>query len=260
MDIATILGLAAGLALVFASMISGGDGLLYMHLPSILITFGGTIASMMIHFPARQVKNAFAIARQCFITSLPEPTDVIVQFRTFATATRREGLLSLEQFAIKESDSFIRLGLELVASNCSPALLKDSLQREMSAIEQRHLKGRRLFEAMAAAAPAWGMTGTLIGLVQMLRYLDDPRMVGPGLALALLTTLYGALLANLFCIPMAGKLEARHAEEIMIRQVMVEGFLSLLEEHSPGIIEERLRAWIPPQERTQELTERSRAA
>ena len=154
MDIATILGLAAGMALVFAVMISGGDGLLFMHLPSLLITLGGTIASMLIHFPARQVKNAFSIARNCFVTSLPEPSDVIVQFRTFAAVARREGLLSLEQFAAKESDSFMRLGLEMVASSCDPAQLNDSLQRELSAIEQRHLKGRRLFEAMASAAPA----------------------------------------------------------------------------------------------------------
>ncbi len=260
MDFATILGLATGLAMVIAAMISGGDALPFMHIPSLLITFGGTLSAVLIHFPASRVLSAFAIARNCFVTTLPVPSALVTRFRTFALTARRSGILALEDLAKKDSDSFVRLGLELVASGCEPSNLRDTLQREVNAIEQRHVSGRRLFEVMASAAPAWGMTGTLIGLVQMLRSLDDPRQVGAGLAMALLTTLYGALFANLFCVPIAGKLETRHLEEVMIRQAMMEGFMALLEDHSPGIVEERLRAWVPPQQRTDTAIETARAA
>ena len=260
MDLATILGLTAGFAMVIAAMISGGDALPYMHLPSMLITFGGTMSAVLIHFPVKRVQNSLAVARNCFVTTLPSPADVISRFRTFAITARREGLLALEKVAADDADAFVRTGLELTASGCDAPTLRAALQRELEAIEQRHLTGRRLFEVMGSAAPAWGMTGTLIGLIQMLRHLDDPRQIGAGLAMALLTTLYGALFANLVCIPLAGKLEARHAEEVMIRQVMTEGFMALHEEHAPGLIEERLRAWVPPHERVQPADSESRAA
>lgn len=260
MDIATILGLATGLLMVTAAMILGGDALPFMHVPSLLITLGGTLSAVLIHFPARQVWNGFAVARNCFISQLPDPAAVVARFRTFALAARRQGLLALETSAAEETDPFMKLGLELTASGCESSALKAALNREASAIEQRHLSGRRLFEVMASAAPAWGIIGTLIGLVQMLRSLDDPRQVGSGLAVALLTTLYGALFANLFCVPLAGKLETRHREEAMIRELMSEGFLALHEEHSPGLIEDRLRAWVPPHQRNVSIVDQSRAA
>lgn len=260
MDIATILGLAMGLAMVIAAMISDGDASSFLHVPSLLITVGGTLSAVLIHFPARRVLNAVAIARNCFTTTLPGPVEVMAKFRELATSARRKGLLTLETEVSAETDSFMRLGLEMASSGCDPATLKASLSRELSAIEQRHTSGRRLFEVMGAAAPAWGMIGTLIGLVQMLRGLDDPRQIGGGLALALLTTLYGALFANLLCNPLAGKLESRHAEEVMIRQAMTEGFLALLEEHAPGRVEERLKAWVPPQQRSEFTPEKNRAA
>ena len=260
MDIATILGLATGLIMVASAMLFSGDAMPYMHLPSLMITFGGTLSAVLIHFPASRVKNGISVARNCFVTKLPDPADVIARFRSFALTARREGLLALEPFATDEPDPFLRTGLELTSSGCEPAVLNAALQREVSAIEQRHASGRRLFEVMASAAPAWGMIGTLIGLVQMLRHLDDPRQIGSGLAMALLTTLYGSLFANLFCIPMAGKLESRHAEEVTIREIMSEGFLALLEEHSPGVVEERLRPWIPPQQRFEPGKDQARAA
>ncbi len=260
MDIATILGLLTGLIMVGSAMWFGGDALPFIHGPSMLITFGGTLAAVLIHFPASRVRNAFAVARNCFVSSLPEPTEVLEQFRHFALVVRRGGLLALEPIAEQQSDPFLRTGLELTASGCDPETLTAALQREKHAIVQRHASGRQLFEVMASAAPAWGMIGTLIGLTQMLSHLDDPREIGAGLAVALLTTLYGAIFAHLFCIPLAGKLESRHTEEATIRDIMLEGFLALQEEHSPGLIEERLRAWIPPQQRSEVPTERAKAA
>jgi chemotaxis protein MotA len=260
MDIATILGLITGLTMVVAAMMFGGDTSPMVHLPSLLITFGGTLAAVLIHFPAGAVRKSFNVARNCFVNLPPSPAEVVGRFRMFALTARREGLLSLETISASETDSFVRVGLELTASGCQPQILQSALEREIKAIQQRHDSGRRLFEVLGSAAPAWGMIGTLIGLVQMMRNLQDPRQIGAGLAVALLTTLYGALFANLFCIPLAGKLESRHAEEMMIRELMTEGFLALLEEHTPAVIEERLRAWVPPQERSDSPVEAARAA
>ncbi len=260
MDIATILGLLTGLIMVGSAMWFGGDALPFLHAPSMLITFGGTLAAVLMHFPASRVLNAFAVARNCFVSSLPEPAEVLEQFRQFAMIVRRGGLLALEPVAEQQADPFLKTGLELIASGCDPDALTAAMQREKHTIAQRHASGRQLFEVMAAAAPAWGMIGTLIGLTQMLSHLTDPGQIGSGLAVALLTTLYGALFAHLFCIPLAGKLESRHTEEATIRDIMLEGLLALQEEHSPGLIEERLRAWIPPQQRHESPSERAKAA
>ncbi len=249
MDIATILGLTVGLILVGTAVLLGGDALPFMHLPSLLIIFGGTLSAVLIHFPVRRVLTSFAVARNCFVTTLPEPADVLGWFRGYAVTVRRSGVLGLEAAATPETDSFLKLGLELTASGCNAETLRSALQRELHTIKQRHQSGQRLFEVMAAAAPAWGVVGSLIGLVRMLSHLDDPRQIGTGLAVALLTTLYGALFANLFCIPLAGKLESRHAEELVVRELMMEGLVALLNEPSPGVIDDLMKTWLPPKER-----------
>ena len=260
MDAATVFGFVTGMSMIIMAMIYGGDALPLMQLPSLLITLGGTFAAVLIHFPLKKVFASFGIARNCFVTTLPEPSEVIARFRNLAAQVRREGSLSLESQAGSDTDSFMRVGLEMIVNGESKEMLKAALERELAAIEQRHAAGRRLFEMMGSAAPAWGMIGTLIGLMQMMRSLDDPRQIGSGLAMALSTTLYGAVFANLFCIPLAGKLEARHAEEFVVRQVMTEGFLALLEENTPNVLEERLRAWVPPNERTNSAETHTRAA
>lgn len=260
MDAATIVGFVTGMAMIIMALIFGGDALPLMQVPSLLITLGGTFAAVMIHFPLKKVVASIGIAKNCFVTTLPEPSEVIFGFRDLAALVRREGSLALESRSTSDPDSFMRVGLEMIVNGDNKELLKAALDRELAATEQRHAAGRRLFEMMGSAAPAWGMIGTLIGLMQMLRSLDDPRQIGSGLAMALSTTLYGALFANLFCIPLAGKLEARHAEELVVRQVMTEGFLALLEENTPNVLEERLRAWVSPNERTISSETHRRAA
>lgn len=246
MDISTCAGLLTGLLLVASAVFLNGDGVPFVHVPSLLLTMGGTASAMLIHFPMTQIRNSVSVVRNCFISRLPDPAAVISRFRELALHARRSGLISLETEADQESDRFFRIGLELVSNSQDPRDLRSALSRELVAIEQRHLTGRRFFEVMGAAAPVWGMLGTLAGLMQLLRSLDDPRQIGAGLALALMTTLYGSLFSSLFCIPLAGKLESRHAEELKIRELMIEGFTALLEEHTPGVIEGRLKAWLPP--------------
>ena len=172
-------------------------------------------------------------------------------FADFAKIARRDGLLALEQKIETLDDTFMKHGLELVVSGNSRQELDSLLQTEISYIEQRHENGKKILDATAAAAPAFGMIGTLIGLVQMLRTLEDPSQIGVGMATALLTTLYGAVIANLFCIPLAGKLETRSQEEVFIRELMMSGLGALIDGHAPPIVTERLSAFLANSNRPQ---------
>lgn len=250
MDIATIVGLIMGIALVIGSIAIGGGGLgPFINVPSMMITIGGSIAAILINFPLANVISVFSVTRKCFTVALPSTTDVIERFRELATIARRDGLLALESQLESIKDPFLTRGLEMVIGGTSADDIEAVLSTEVAYVEQRHLMGKKLLDATAAAAPAFGMIGTLIGLVQMLRTLDDPSQIGVGMATALLTTLYGALIANLFCLPMAGKLEARSQEEVLLRELMISGLKALVEGHPPRAIEERLHAFLSPSRR-----------
>jgi len=253
MDIATIVGLILGIGLVVGSIVIGGGGLgPFFNVPSLMITVGGSIAALLINFPFKRVVGMFSVVKKCFTSKLPSPKAAITQFKEFATVARRDGMLALEEQMESVNDEFLLRGLEMVVGGTPKEDLRNILETEISCIEQRHETGKKVVEAMAAAAPAFGMIGTLIGLVQMLRTLDDPSQIGVGMATALLTTLYGALIANLFCIPLAGKLEARSREEVMIRELMVSGLVSLVEGHPPRNVEERLVAFLSSSNRPAE--------
>jgi len=245
MDIATIIGLFLGMILVVGSILIGGGGIgPFFNVPSIMIVIGGSIAALLINFPLKKVLGVFGVIKNCFLTKLPTPKEVIEQFKELAAITRRDGLLALEDKLEEIKDPFMTRGLEMVMSGTSKEDIQDVLETEVSYIEERHKTGKKIVDAMAAAAPAFGMVGTLIGLVQMLRTLDDPSQIGGGMATALLTTLYGAIIANLFCIPLAGKLEARSKEEVMVRELMLSGLIALVEGQAPRSVEERLLAFL----------------
>jgi chemotaxis protein MotA len=250
MDIATVIGLILGTILVLGSIMISGDGLApFIDIPSVMITVGGSFAALLINFPLRKVLGVTKVLKNCFFARLPNPESMIGRFRDFATIVRKDGLLALEPQLETISDPFLRRGLELVVAGNSRDDISSMLQTELACIELRHQSGKKILESMAAAAPAFGMIGTLVGLVQMLRTLDDPSKIGGGMATALLTTLYGALIANLFCIPLAGKLEARSQEEINIRELMIAGLASLVDGTTPRGVEERLMAFVAPETR-----------
>ncbi len=250
MDLATVIGLIMGSGLVLGSIMLGGGGLgPFINVPSIMITIGGSIAAILINFPMSSVASLFAVVKKCFTVALPSTNEVIEQFRNLSTIARRDGLLALESETEGISDTFLVRGLEMVIGGSSAEDVEDVLSTEVSYIEQRHKNGKKLLDGLAAAAPAFGMIGTLIGLVQMLQSLDDPSQIGVGMATALLTTLYGAVIANLFCIPLAGKLEARSTEEVMLRELMIAGLTALVEGHPPRVVEERLHAYLAPSNR-----------
>lgn len=245
MDIATIIGLLFGTALILGSILIGGGGLgPFIDIPSVMITIGGAFSALLINFPLASLLQLFGVVKKCFLTKLPTHEEVITQFRQFATVARRDGLPALENELEKIDDDFMKRGLELVIGGANREEVSTVLEIEMDCIEQRHATGKKILDALAAGAPAFGMIGTLIGLVQMLRTLDDPSQIGLGMAVALLTTLYGAVIANLFCIPMAGKLESRSQEEMTIKELMKTGLCLLVEGQAPSILQERLAAFL----------------
>ena len=248
MDIATIIGLLLGTGLVLSSIMMGGGGGIgpFINIPSMMITIGGSFAALLINFPLKNVLGVVSVVKNCFLHKLPTPPEVIEQFKEFAGIVRKDGILALENNMEDVTDPFLKRGLEMVVGGNSREDIQQVLEIEVACIEQRHQQGKKILESLAAAAPAFGMIGTLIGLVQMLRTLDDPSQIGGGMATALLTTLYGALTANLFCIPLAGKLESRSTEELTVRELMTAGLVSLVDGQTPRALEERLLAFVPP--------------
>ena len=252
MDIATVIGLLLGIGLVLGSILMGGSLMPFINVPSLMITVGGSIAALLINFPLGTCLGVLGVIKNCFLTQLPSVQETIDQFRDLATFARRDGLLALEEKVAEINDPFLKRGLEMVISGTPKEDLQNVFEIEIGCIEQRHSTGKKIVEATAAAAPAFGMIGTLIGLVQMLRSLDDPSQIGVGMATALLTTLYGALVANLFCIPLAGKLDHRGQEETTVRELMANGLIALAEGHAPRNVEERLQAFVSPGNRPKE--------
>lgn len=253
MDIATIVGLFLGFGLIFTSIaIGGGSGLsAFIDVPSLMITVGGSFAALLINYPLNVCLKTVSVLKKCFLTKLPESQQVIAQFKELAVVVRKDGMLALEKELENINDEFMQRGLEIVISGAEESQIRQVLETELNAIEQRHLIGKKIIESTGAAAPAFGMIGTLVGLVQMLQSLDDPSQIGGGMATALLTTLYGAIIANVACIPLAGKLETRSKDEIACRELMISGITSLAQGLAPRAVEDVLVAYLSPKSRRQ---------
>lgn len=244
MDIGTLLGLISGTILVMVAILLGGDLWGFVNAPSALIVIGGTVAVTFIMFPMGVVLGSFKVALKAFFSRSPNPKLVIDEIVALANKARKESLVSLEKTPI--NDPFLKKGVLLVADGTEERLVVTILETEINFTRQRHQQGQGVFKGMGTMAPAFGMIGTLIGLVNMLQVLDDPTAIGPGMALALLTTLYGALMANLAFIPIAKKLEERSQEELSKMELTMEGVISILRGENPRLIQEKLEAFLPP--------------
>ena len=251
MDIATVIGLVAGVTLVFAAIVMGGSPILYVNVPSVLIVLGGTFAALLINFPLSDGLNVFGTVRNAFFHKASTPEALIEKLVEFATVARREGILALESHASDAGDEFLERSVQLAIDGTAPELIKDILTTELAFLEDRHSLGQSVLNVAGALAPAFGMIGTLIGLVAMLAALDDPAAIGPNMAVALLTTLYGAVLANLICIPCSGKLKVRTASELLSKEIIIEGILSIQSGDNPRVVEQKLKAFIAPALRDQ---------
>ncbi len=251
MDIATVVGLVAGILLVMVTILMGGSPGIFVNIPSAIIVFGGTFSAVLINYPLGDVLSVIGTVKNAFFHKGTDPQGVIQKLVDFATVARREGILALESHAGESGDEFLEKSVQLAIDGTAPELIKDILTTELAFTEDRHGTGQSILTAAGAFAPAWGMIGTLIGLVQMLATMEDPSTIGAGMAVALLTTLYGALLANIALLPSAGKLKVRTANELLSKEIVIEGILSIQSGDNPRIVEQKLKAFVSPAMRDQ---------
>jgi len=249
MDIATVLGLSVGSIILMAAIFLGGSAGIFFNIPSILIVVGGTLSTAFIRYSMADVINTMKVALNAFTTKLSVPHQVIQEIVNLANIARKNGLIVLEQQPI--SDPFLKKAIMYCVDGHEADFIQEVLEKEVELTVERHEVGQGVFKGMGDAAPAFGMIGTLVGLVQMLANMSDPESIGPSMAVALITTLYGAIMANLLFLPMADKLALRSSEEQRNRRLIVEGVLGILKGLNPRVMEEFLETFLPPKERGQ---------
>ena len=246
MDLATVLGLVSGIVLVLTSILIGGGAFAFINIPSALLVFGGVLASTFIMFPMRTVIGSIQVAIKAFREDTWNLDEIIDQMVSLSRLARTNGILALEDAEKEIRNPFLKKGIQLAVDGNEEELIRFIMATDVSFTRERHAIGQKVFKQMGFMGPAFGMIGTLIGLVQMLRTLDDPSSIGPAMAVALLTTLYGALIANLVCLPIANKLEFRSKEEALAKRVITEGIISIMQGANPKVLKDKLEAFVPP--------------
>ena len=245
MDLATIIGLISGAVLIVSAIVLGGSGGIFFNVPGILIVVGGTFATAFIKFTLTDVFNSIKVAMKAFLFKTEPPEEIIKTMIGYAKMAKKEGLISLDQENPK--DPFMAKALRYLSDGYDEHLIEEMLNKDIRLTVARHVTGQGVFKGMGDSAPAFGMIGTLIGLVQMLQTMDDPSTIGPAMAVALLTTFYGALIANVVFLPISGKLRNRSSEEVMAKELMAEGIMSIAKGDNPRLLEQKLNAFLAPQ-------------
>lgn len=246
MDIATFIGVIASFGLLVITIMMGSGLGSFVNVPSVMVVLGGTLCATMINYPLKDVINSIKVAKNAFFAKTMTFGEVITNFVNYANKARKEGILALESSLPGIEDDFLKKGLQLTIDGLEPQSITEILETEITFIEDRHKLGADMFQAMGTFAPAFGMIGTLIGLVTMLQSMDDPGSIGPSMAVALITTFYGAVLANVLFLPIAGKLRARSKEESLVKEMILQGIISLSRGDNPRIIEQKLHSFLPP--------------
>ncbi len=254
MDLATIIGFILGVGLVGYAIISGaGDSASsFVHPPSMMIVGGGAAASVLMSFPLKVVLGSGKVAAKAVFHKDESVQDLIKDLVRYAEIARRDGILSLESATKDARDPFIASGIQMAVDGTDPELIEQILNSELDAIAERHSLGKAVFDAIGKYAPAYGMIGTLVGLVIMLKNMDDPSMIGPGMAVALLTTMYGSIFANMIALPIADKLGKRSEEELLRKTIVLKGVMSIQSGDNPRIVEQKLKTFLPPRQRFEE--------
>lgn len=253
MDLGTVVGLVLILGLLFGAMAMGVGIGPYIDIPSVLIVFGGSIAALLISFKMEQMKNfvkIFMIAIKPPQEDIPELIKKLVEYSTQA---RRDGILSLEQAANNETNEFLRKGLSMAVDGNEPDTIREMLEIEMEQTSERHKGNAAIFDQWAGLAGSMGMIGTLIGLVAMLLNMSDPSAIGPAMAVALLTTMYGAMIGNIFGTPIANILSIRNSDELLVKTIILEGIMSIQAGDNPRTLESKLLSFLPPSERVSQF-------
>ena len=247
MDLGSLVGLICAFGIVVAAIVVGGSPMTFVSVPAILVVVGGTTGAVMMKFTLARFFGAFKVAMKAFISKLDKPEDLIEQTVEMANEARKGGLLALEG---KETENtFLAKGIQLMVDGHEPEVVRQTLMTDMHSALERHDIGKKIFKPIGDTAPAMSMVGTLIGLVQMLANMSDPKSIGPAMAIALLTTLYGAMIANIFALPIAGKLALRSGGERMIKSMIVDSLSGIQEGRNPRVIEEILKTYLPSSKR-----------
>lgn len=247
MDLATLLGLLGAMGILLMAIFTGGEIGMFIDVPSLLIVVGGTIGAVMMKFSLGQFLGAFKVAMRAFMFRLDKPEELIAQTVAMAQEARKGGLLALE--GKETGNDFLAKGIQMMVDGHEPEVVRQTLLNDLNAAVERHDLGRSIFKAIGDTAPAMGMIGTLIGLVQMLANMSDPAAIGPAMAVALLTTLYGAVIANVIALPIADKLGLRANEERMVKAMIIDSLQGIQEGRNPRVIEEILKTYLPNSKR-----------
>jgi chemotaxis protein MotA len=247
MDLATVIGLVSGSFLILVSIFMGGSAGIFFNVPGLLIVGGGTIAATFIKFKMADVIGSISVAMKAFLQKMENPEDIITEMVNFTRIAKKEGLIALEKET--PSDEFSAKALRYLSDGYDEGLIEDMLNKDIRLTLQRHTTGQNVFKSMGDAAPAFGMIGTLIGLVQMLASMEDPSTIGPAMAVALLTTMYGAVIANLICLPLADKLALNSEKEKLNKSIILEAAIAINRGVSPIVLEESLKIFLSPKNR-----------
>lgn len=253
MDLATIIGLVACLIFMILSIALGQDGIAgvqyFIDMPSVMITFGGAFACILACCTIKEFLNGLKSASIAFKVPSLNAAGIIQKIIDLSNVARKEGLLSLEEAAGEMDDQFLQKGIMLIVDGTDPDLVRGILETEMVSIDDRHRVNVSFWENTGAMGPAWGMIGTLLGLVQMLYHMEDASTIGPAMAVALITTFYGSVLANWICTPFATKLKKVNDAEMQVKEIIIEGLLSIQAGENPRVIEEKLKSFLAPADR-----------
>ena len=247
MDIATLLGFLCAFAVVLAAIFTGGSIGLVINIPSLLIVGAGSMGIVMMKFSLGQFFGAVKIAMKTLFNKQEKPSEVIDKIVELADTARKNGMLALENVEI--NSNFLKMGVQYLIDGVDREFMEETLNNEMVRTVERHMQGQQIFKAVGDVGPAMGIIGTLIGLVQMLSNMSDPKSLGPAMAVAMLTTLYGAILANMIAIPIADKLELRSKEEQIRKSMMIDGLLGIQKGQNPRIIRDLLLTYLPGSKR-----------
>lgn len=247
MDAASLIGIISGLSLIIGAIFLGGDFQNFINVRGMMIVLGGTLAATLITFQFKDVIAAVVAAFFVFSEKKLDPNDMVETMIELCTISRRQGLIALSRLEIE--DDLLRKACNLIADGSKEDLIRDTLNIEIESMKQRHYVVQDVFRKMALYAPSFGMMGTLIGLIQMLRQLSNPETIGPSMAVALLTTFYGMFLATLIFLPIAGKLKDRTLVEVINLEIIFEGAISILEDNNPVFVYEKLSSYIPAKKR-----------
>ncbi len=247
MDLATLIGLVAGFGVMLAAIIMGPSATMFINPPSLIIVVGGTFAVIMMKYSMGQFLGAVKVALKAFFNKNAKLDELITEIEEMANVARKEGMLALEGREI--SEPFLAKGVGLMVDGYTPEMVRTVLRKDIAQTVERHSVGAKIFKGIGDYAPAMGMIGTLIGLVQMLANMSDPASIGPAMAVALLTTLYGAMIANLFALPIADKLELRRDEEARTKSLIADGLAAIMEGHNPRVVQQTLETYLPDSKR-----------